>query len=184
MPCQSAAFRSASAQSSISRTNAKTNPCAFTLHLSHDTLRQRLRTTANSAKIVPAPNGVVGNTLCLNAGDAGQSDAYRRIESVFGTGAVESPSDTQYTPTRPHVMQRGGDGWMCAKNSLTRTQSADISSLSAIRLVGLRSRSTPPAWKHGEPALTICGRNGAFTAGTTLHSIRISTTMFTSQILR
>ena len=67
-------------------------------------------TTGNSAILAPAPNSVVGNTLCLNAGDAGQPDTYRRIESVFGAGAVESPSDTQYTPTRPHVLQRGGDG--------------------------------------------------------------------------
>ena len=67
-------------------------------------------TTGNSAKFAPAPNGVVGNTLCLNAGEPGQPDTYQHIESVFGTGAVESPSDTQYTPARPHVLQRGGDG--------------------------------------------------------------------------
>ena len=53
---------------------------------------------------------MVGNTLCLNAGDGGEPDTYRHIESVFGSGAVESPSDTQYSPTRPHVLQRGGDG--------------------------------------------------------------------------
>ncbi|WP_421793337.1 hypothetical protein [Hydrocarboniphaga effusa] len=51
----------------------------------------------------PLPNGVIGNTLCLNA-DLGPEDRlYSRIESVLGKGAVEAPSDSVYKPIRPHV---------------------------------------------------------------------------------
>jgi hypothetical protein len=53
------------------------------------------------------PNGVIGNTLCLNA-DPDQS-SYAHVESLLGKGAVESPSDNSYTPPRPHLLQRPGD---------------------------------------------------------------------------
>ena len=55
-----------------------------------------------------AVNGVVGNTLCLNADPA--QDSYTHIESLLGKGAVEAPSDTAYAPLRPHVLQLPGDG--------------------------------------------------------------------------
>ncbi len=55
-----------------------------------------------------APTGVNGNTLCLNA-TAADTDVTLHIESVFGKGAVESPSDTVYTPARPHVLSVTGD---------------------------------------------------------------------------
>ena len=53
-------------------------------------------------------NGVVSNTLCLNADPA--QDTYRLIERVLGAGAVESPSDGAYSPARPHVLQVPSDG--------------------------------------------------------------------------
>ncbi len=54
--------------------------------------------------------GVVGNTLCLNAVDAARRDVYQHIESILGKGAVEAPSDAQYTPPRKHVLLKAGDG--------------------------------------------------------------------------
>ncbi len=59
---------------------------------------------------VAAATGVTGNTLCLNAIEPGVQDSYQRIESTFGKGAVESPSDSVYTPMRPHVREMAGDG--------------------------------------------------------------------------
>lgn len=56
-----------------------------------------------------APSGVVGQTLCLNAIGAGRPDTYARMESLLGAGAIESPSDTMYTPTRAHILERDGD---------------------------------------------------------------------------
>lgn len=56
-----------------------------------------------------APTGVVGNTLCLNAAAPDDPDTYRRIERVFGRGAVEAPSDAVYAPQRAHIQQLAGD---------------------------------------------------------------------------
>ncbi len=41
---------------------------------------------------------------------AGRPDTYARIESWLGVGATESPSDSVYTPSRPHIQERDGDG--------------------------------------------------------------------------
>ena len=99
-------------------------------------------TTGKNAKLDPAPNGVVGNTLCLNASNAGESDTYRRIESVFGTGAVESPSDTQYTPPRPHVMQREGDGIVGPHFAILAIAPTDVNQdLVTLQNGGARSRT-------------------------------------------
>ena len=54
-------------------------------------------------------SGVVGQTLCLNAKGAGHVDTYARMEGLLGIGAIESPSDTVYTPPRPHIQERDGD---------------------------------------------------------------------------
>jgi hypothetical protein len=37
-------------------------------------------------------------------------DTYRHIESVFGAGAIESPSDGAYSPARPHIVAMPDDG--------------------------------------------------------------------------
>lgn len=68
-------------------------------------------TTAPDNRIKPdagsGASGVFGNTLCLNA-DASAKDTYARIESLFGKGAIEAPSDNAYSPTRPHVFELDG----------------------------------------------------------------------------
>jgi hypothetical protein len=58
---------------------------------------------ASEVYAAPLPNGVIGNTLCLNADPASADRLYSRIESVLGKGAVEAPSDSVYKPTRLHV---------------------------------------------------------------------------------
>ncbi|MFZ6656493.1 heparin lyase I family protein [Undibacterium sp. TJN19] len=72
-----------------------------------------------------APTGVTGNTLCLNAQNADQSGTYARIESVFGKGAVETPSDILYTPVRPHITQ-GGDAIVPAYFSVIAIDPTDV----------------------------------------------------------
>jgi len=52
-------------------------------------------------------SGVFGNTLCLNA-ESSAKDTYTRIESLFGKGAIEAPSDNAYSPARPHLLERDG----------------------------------------------------------------------------
>lgn len=56
-----------------------------------------------------APSGIIGKTLCLNALEAGHTDTYSRMEALLGAGGIESPSDTVYTPARPHIEERSGD---------------------------------------------------------------------------
>jgi hypothetical protein len=73
------------------------------------------RSAANASilnsKVIPAgPNGVIGNTLCLNARSSKSADVVSHIEKIFGIGAVESPSDTVYEPVRPHVVEVADDG--------------------------------------------------------------------------
>ena len=55
---------------------------------------------------VPAvgPVGRTGTTFCLNADGPGGRDAYELIESVFGTGSVESP-DADHAPPFRHVSE-------------------------------------------------------------------------------
>jgi Polysaccharide lyase len=68
------------------------------------------RVSSTSTSIPAGPNGVIGNTLCLNARSASSADVISHIEKVFGAGAVESPSDTVYEPVRPHVVEVADDG--------------------------------------------------------------------------
>jgi len=104
--------------------------------------KREIQTTVDNAKISLAPIGVVGNTLCLNAGAPGQADTYQRIERVFGTGAVESPSDTQYTPTRPHVLQRASDGIVGPHFAILAIEPTDVNQdLVTIQNGGDRSRT-------------------------------------------
>jgi hypothetical protein len=65
---------------------------------------------ASSATTYAGPNGVVGNTLCLNARNPNNGGVVQHIEKIFGAGAVESPSDTVYEPARPHVVEVADDG--------------------------------------------------------------------------
>lgn len=66
---------------------------------------------SNSLLAAQLPNGVIGNTLCLNADPDAGLQLYSRIESIFGKGAVEAPSDTVYSPPQPHVIaEQGEDG--------------------------------------------------------------------------
>jgi Polysaccharide lyase len=65
---------------------------------------------ANSVAIPAGPNGVIGNTLCLNARGSKSADVVQHIEKIFGVGAVESPSETVYEPVRPHVVELADDG--------------------------------------------------------------------------
>lgn len=55
-------------------------------------------------------SGVFGATMCLNADARGSDDLYSRMENLLGPGAIESPSDRVYTPPRPHIQERAGDG--------------------------------------------------------------------------
>jgi hypothetical protein len=64
--------------------------------------------TAHERSVI-GPSGRIGNTLCLNADIPGGENIYRRIERVFGKGAVEAPSDTVYNPARAHVLTRTDD---------------------------------------------------------------------------
>lgn len=63
-----------------------------------------------SSSIAAGPTGINSNTLCLNADGPAGASTYTLIENNFGTGAVESPSDGQYTPSRPHVIELNSDG--------------------------------------------------------------------------
>ncbi|MDB5800544.1 MAG: Fibronectin type domain protein [Rhodocyclales bacterium] len=65
---------------------------------------------SNRVPLPAGPNGRTGNTLCLNAAGPGMPDTYKRIESVLGPGAIEAPSDSVYTPPRPHVVELASDG--------------------------------------------------------------------------
>lgn len=60
----------------------------------------------------PAPSGVFGKTLCLNANPRADDggNAYPRMEALLGPGAIESPSDRVYTPAKPHIQERAADG--------------------------------------------------------------------------
>jgi hypothetical protein len=66
--------------------------------------------STSSAAISAGPNGVIGNTLCLNARSPNNGDVVQHIEKILGAGAVESPSDTVYEPARPHVVEVTDDG--------------------------------------------------------------------------
>ena len=55
------------------------------------------------------PNGVIGNTLCLNADPSHALGTYALIEKVLGSGAIESPSDGLSDPKRPHIISVPGD---------------------------------------------------------------------------
>jgi hypothetical protein len=69
-------------------------------------------------------NGVIGDTLCLNADPA--QDATRLIESVLGAGAIESPSDGAYSPARPHLLQVPADGVVGPHFALLSIEPTDV----------------------------------------------------------
>jgi hypothetical protein len=73
-----------------------------------------------------AVSGVFGNTLCLNADVATGTDLYAHIERFFGAGAVESPSDGVYQPTRPHVLRMAQDPIIGAHFGIEAIEPTDV----------------------------------------------------------
>jgi len=55
------------------------------------------------------PNGVIGNTLCLNADPSDAMGTYGTIEKALGTGSIEAPSDNVSEPRRPHIISMPND---------------------------------------------------------------------------
>jgi hypothetical protein len=87
-------------------------------------------TTAIEDKALLSFSGIVGNTLCVNARDiknkALSTSPYAHIEQFMGTGAVESPSDSVYTPIRPHVLEMPGDGIVGAHFAMIAIEPTDV----------------------------------------------------------
>jgi Polysaccharide lyase len=82
--------------------------------------------SASSTSMPAGPNGVIGNTLCLNARSASSADVVPHIEKIFGTGAVESPSDTVYEPARPHVLEVADDGTVGPHFAILAIEPTDV----------------------------------------------------------
>lgn len=82
--------------------------------------------TLNLAQALERPNGVVGNTLCLNAAPGDPLTTYSQIESVFGAGAVEAPSDGVSTPRRPHIISMAGDSLVGPYFSFLANEPGDV----------------------------------------------------------
>lgn len=74
----------------------------------------------------PALSGVFGDTLCLNAEAGGSSNLYGRLEALLGPGAIESPSDRVYSPPRPHIQERIGDGVAGAHFAFMAIEPTDV----------------------------------------------------------
>ena len=96
---------------------------------------QRLRATlgpwalcliVQAASAGDRPNGVVGNTLCLNADPKGVLGTYALIESVLGTGAVEAPSDGVSVPNRPHIISMPEDSFVGPYFSFLANEPNDV----------------------------------------------------------
>jgi Polysaccharide lyase len=75
-------------------------------------------------------SGLVGNTLCVNAraikNAASSITTYAHIEQFMGVGAVESPSDSVYTPTQPHVFEVADDGIVGAHFAMIAIEPTDV----------------------------------------------------------
>jgi hypothetical protein len=54
-------------------------------------------------------NGVIGNTLCLNADARDAIGTYGTIEKALGTGSIEAPSDNVSEPRRPNIVSMPND---------------------------------------------------------------------------
>ncbi|MDB5800543.1 MAG: hypothetical protein JWL63_1482 [Rhodocyclales bacterium] len=105
-----AASSAGSASSSAASSTASSSASSAASSSVSSAAASSATSSSAASSIAAGPLGVIGNTLCLNAdGPAGQA-TYPRIESVLGTGAIESPSDTVYTPNRPHVVEFDNDG--------------------------------------------------------------------------
>jgi len=72
------------------------------------------------------PNGVVGNTLCLNANPKSALGTYALIESVLGAGAVEAPSDGISVPNRPHIISMPEDSFVGSYFSFLASEPNDV----------------------------------------------------------
>lgn len=83
-------------------------------------------TTMPIATGAEMPNGVIGNTLCLNAAAPGGEDPYLRIERTLGKGAVEAPSDSLASPRRAHVEARADDGVVGAHFAILAIEPTDV----------------------------------------------------------
>jgi hypothetical protein len=87
-------------------------------------------------------NGVVGNTLCLNADPREALGTYALIESVLGSGAIEAPSDAVSNPKRPHIISMPGDGFVGPYFSFLANEPNDVNlDLVPISEGGDRSRT-------------------------------------------
>lgn len=72
------------------------------------------------------PNGVIGNTLCLNADPSDVLGTYSLIEKVLGSGAIEAPSDGVSNPRRPHIITVQGDGFAGPHFSILANEPNDV----------------------------------------------------------
>ena len=72
------------------------------------------------------PNGVIGNTLCLNADPSHALGTYGLIEKVLGSGAIESPSDGVSNPRRPHIITVPGDSAVGPHFSILANEPNDV----------------------------------------------------------
>ena len=72
------------------------------------------------------PNGVIGNTLCLNADPSHALGTYALIEKVLGSGAIESPSDGLSDPGRPHIISVPGDSVVGPHFSVLANEPNDV----------------------------------------------------------
>ncbi len=101
-----------------------------------------LSASSAAAVVMAAPIGVIGNTLCLNASSARNGDVVQRIEKIFGSGAVESPSDAIYEPARPHVVEVADDGIVGPHFAILAVEPTDVNQdLIPITRGGDRSRT-------------------------------------------
>ncbi len=72
------------------------------------------------------PNGVIGNTLCLNADPSHALGTYALIEKVLGSGAIEAPSDGLSDPKRPHIISVPGDSVLGPHFSILANEPNDV----------------------------------------------------------
>jgi hypothetical protein len=87
-------------------------------------------------------SGVFGATMCINADGKGDDDLYARMEALLGPGALESPSDSVYSPPRRHIQERPGDGVAGAHFAFLAIEPTDVSQdMVPLEKGGDRSRS-------------------------------------------
>ena len=97
---------------------------------------------AQNATAVERSNGVIGNTLCLNADPIDAMGTYGTIERALGTGSIEAPSDYVSDPRRPHIISMPNDALVGPYFSFLANEPNDVNlDLVPITKGGDRSRT-------------------------------------------